>query len=290
MLKGIFANDRFWIKSLIFTFLTIFGLITWINITRIFHLDQTNIISLQLGQLAFSIVGLAFPALASAYLFKKDEINYLHTDIFPTRRFILLAVLVMLLISPFINLITSWNEQISFPESLSKIEALFRKMQTMTDDLTVRMLDRKSIYSLFANLFFLALVPSITEELFFRGVLQRLLGEKIGAHLGIWIVAIIFSAYHMQFFGFFPRILLGALLGYLLLWSNSLYLPIIGHFTNNATLIFFYFLSSRKVISFNIDDIGIGNQWWLGLLSLIFVIPFFFYMNKKYLRFKEKIC
>ena len=50
----------------------------------------------------------------------------------------------------------------------------------------------------------------------------------------IWTAAILFSAFHLQFYGFFPRMLLGAYFGYLLYWSHSIWLPIFAHFINNA--------------------------------------------------------
>ena len=287
LLKGTFAYKPFWIKCLIFAFLNLFGLLLWINMVWIFQLNDTQLNSIRLSQLMFSIFGLVFPALATAFLLKKDESSYLSTNTFPKGVLIVFAVLSIFLLQPFVNLITVWNEQITFPDALSTLESFLRTMEKMAEELTMRFLEGKSISDFLINLFLLALVPAISEELFFRGALQRLIGAKIGQHLAIWIVAIIFSAYHMQFFGFFPRIILGAFLGYLLLWSNSLYLPIIAHFINNATLVTFYFLSSRKIISFDIDNIGTDNEWWIGILSIVCVTPILFIMHKKFLSSKK---
>ena len=50
----------------------------------------------------------------------------------------------------------------------------------------------------------------------------------------IWIAAILFSAFHLQFYGFLPRMILGAYFGYLLYWSKSIWIPVFAHFVNNA--------------------------------------------------------
>lgn len=91
---------------------------------------------------------------------------------------------------------------------------------------------------LIVNLMVMAVCPAITEEFFFRGALQRLIGKwSHNPHLVIWSVAILFSAFHLQFYGFIPRMLLGAYFGYLLLWSRSIWVPVFAHFVNNATAV-----------------------------------------------------
>lgn len=82
---------------------------------------------------------------------------------------------------------------------------------------------------------FVAVVPAVFEELIFRGALQPLFSKWFGnVHVGIWVSAALFSLIHAQFFGFLPRMILGALFGYLVIWSGSMYTAMLGHFTNNA--------------------------------------------------------
>ena len=83
----------------------------------------------------------------------------------------------------------------------------------------------------------------------------------------------LFSAMHMQFFGFFPRMLLGALFGYLLVWTGSLWVPVFAHFFNNASAVIAYYLFQHKVIAINPDQVGTGETGILyGLLSLILTL------------------
>jgi membrane protease YdiL (CAAX protease family) len=88
--------------------------------------------------------------------------------------------------------------------------------------------------SLAANLIFLAVVPAVIEELFFRGALQGILSRLMRPVWAIWITAFVFSTIHGQVYGFIPRVLLGALMGYLVLYSQSLSLAMWAHFLNNA--------------------------------------------------------
>ncbi|HMR19324.1 MAG TPA: CPBP family intramembrane metalloprotease, partial [Sphingobacterium sp.] len=67
-------------------------------------------------------------------------------------------------------------------------------------------------------------------------------------HLAIWITAVVFSAIHFQFYGFFPRLLLGAFFGYMMAWTQNIWVPVVAHFINNAsvTLLAFYFTKQGK--------------------------------------------
>ena len=65
------------------------------------------------------------------------------------------------------------------------------------------------------NLLLIAITPAIGEELLFRGVIQGGLQKKLSnPHVAILIASILFSAFHMQFEGFLPRMVLGMVLGY----------------------------------------------------------------------------
>jgi membrane protease YdiL (CAAX protease family) len=285
--KGAFSNKSFGVKCGIFALLNLLGLSLWLSLSWTANLTEDSVGSLIISQFLFSIFGLVIPALSIAFLLKKEGESYLQINRLPKKKLIALAIIAIFLMQPFVNLTALWNDQISFPETLSALESKLRLMEKMANDFAMQFLEGTSINNLLSNLLILALVPAVTEELFFRGALQKLLSDKLGHHFAIWFVAIIFSAYHLQFFGFFPRIFLGAFLGYLLLWSKSLYLPMIAHFINNASLVVFYFLNARKIINIDVDSIGIGDQWWISILSLICLIPIINFMNKRYIHSKK---
>nr|WP_256471379.1 CPBP family intramembrane glutamic endopeptidase [Solitalea agri] len=112
-----------------------------------------------------------------------------------------------------------------------------------------------NLNQLWLNLFMMAVLPAIGEELLFRGVAQRLFIDTFkNANAGIWVAAIVFSALHFQFYGFLPRMLLGVLFGYLFYWSGNIWLAVFAHFVNNATVVVFSYLFQHKIIEFNIDQ------------------------------------
>jgi membrane protease YdiL (CAAX protease family) len=120
----------------------------------------------------------------------------------------------------------------------------------------------------------IALLAAICEELFFRGLLQKTLSEHINQHTAIWVTALIFSAVHFQFYGFLPRMLLGAAFGYMVVWSGSLWLPILAHFINNAVGVIAFFIAKKQNFNFDIENVGAENSWYIGLLFVPICIYF----------------
>ncbi len=150
-------------------------------------------------------------------------------------RFLLGAIAITLAFAPFLDITYRLNEWIlrgtSFHTYASGLEA-----QAMV--LTKAMLDIGSFGELTACLIAVAVLPAIAEEYLFRGALQPLFAKWSGSiHLGVWCSAIVFSAIHMQFFGFIPRMLLGAGFGYLVVASGNLWVAVGAHFINNASAV-----------------------------------------------------
>jgi hypothetical protein len=113
---------------------------------------------------------------------------------------------------------------------------------------------------LLVNLVVIALLPAIGEELMFRGVVQRVMtGLFRNVHAGVVLTAVVFSAIHVQFFGFFPRMLLGVYLGYLLLWSGTIWMPVAAHFLNNAAAVIAAYLVDSGRLPVDPDRIGLGE-------------------------------
>jgi membrane protease YdiL (CAAX protease family) len=59
---------------------------------------------------------------------------------------------------------------------------------------------------------------------------------------------------HFQFFGFIPRLLLGALFGYYYYWSKNLWIPIIAHVLNNGIIVIYAFATGATTIGPNINE------------------------------------
>jgi membrane protease YdiL (CAAX protease family) len=149
--------------------------------------------------------------------------------------------------------------------------------------LTKAFLKVDSVGGLFFNLFMVALLPAVGEELLFRGVIQRILTRWTRSyHWGIWIAAILFSALHMQFYGFVPRMLLGVLFGYLLVWSGSMWLPVLAHFINNAIAVIAYYFVDKKLLNPNIEEIGsTAGSYYMAVISLGLIVVFLIMIKRQ---------
>ena len=192
-----------------------------------------------------------------------------------TGRLALLSIGIMLTALPLINLLVSWNEQIRLPESLSGLEQLMQQMEAQADQLLQNFLTYQNgaWWVLLLNLLVLAVLPAIGEELTFRGVLQQLLVSRKSKvesreHVAVWVTAFIFSFIHFQFYGFIPRLLLGALLGYALLWSGNIRYSMIMHATNNALSVLLFYLGTYVwgMTQAQLDALGTEHTWWLTLV------------------------
>jgi len=166
---------------------------------------------------------------------------------------VLLVIAIMLITNPFVAYLMQWNQDLNLPDFLEAVQRWMEASEQKAMQLTEAFLAMNSMGDLLINLFLIAIIPAIGEELLFRGVLQQLFAKWTGKiHLSIFISAFLFSAVHLQFFGFFPRFVLGIILGYMFYWSKNLWLPILAHFTNNALAIIFtyQFIADKIQIDF----------------------------------------
>ena len=132
---------------------------------------------------------------------------------------------------------------------------------------------------LLTMLFLVGMLPAIGEELFFRGILQKLFIQVFKkAWPGIIFTGFLFSAIHMQFMGFFPRMALGIVLGALYWYSGSLYTSMLGHFIFNAISIIFVYLKVADLNSKAGYSLGFSA---IGIVSIVGVIYLLRYMRKK---------
>jgi membrane protease YdiL (CAAX protease family) len=140
----------------------------------------------------------------------------------------MLAIVGILLAMPFVFWLGKLNEGIPLPDGLTKLEE--QTAQQMSAFLKI-----KTSADIVINVFIIALLPAVAEELCFRGALQRILiNISRNPWVGIIITAILFSSLHLQFSGFLPRMFLGIVLGAFYWYSGSIWTSILAHFVNNA--------------------------------------------------------
>jgi len=168
----------------------------------------------------------------------------------------LLAMLLVLISIPFNSKFIEWNSAMTLPDAWSGVEAWMREKEDQLGVLTKFLTSYTSFSQFLIALFVVVLLPALGEEALFRGIIQRKLFQSWGnIHVAIFVSAAIFSAIHLQFYGFLPRMLLGAVFGYLYYWSGSLWVAVFAHFINNGFILLMVYLYKIKVLAINIEEI-----------------------------------
>lgn len=245
--------------------------------------NKSEMLILKLSQIISSILIFILPAVAFVFIFTSERLRYFQLYSLPKLSSVFFSVVLMLAALPLINWMIELNSAMAFPEFLQGAEQWMRSAEANAEALTKKFLEMDTIMDLILNLFMIAVVAAVSEELFFRGVVQKALYEATNnAHLSIWIAAILFSAIHGQFYGFIPRVVLGALFGYLFVWSGSLWLPIICHFINNGAAVLFSYLAQKELIEFDADNVGtMEGESNLLFASIVIVSGLIFLIYRK---------
>lgn len=165
-----------------------------------------------------------------------------------------LVVPIVLFFGLFNGYVIEWNQHMHLPEALAPLEKWMRQKEDDVAKLTTFLTTFSGIPQLVMALLVVAILPALGEEALFRGVLQRKFIAWTGSiHVGIWLAAALFSAIHLQFYGFVPRMLLGALFGYLYVWTGNLWIPMIAHFFNNGFAVVMMALNKQKLTAIDLE-------------------------------------
>ena len=200
--------------------------------------------------------------------------NYKKVKLLPVIMVIFTTVFFIILNAPVIE----WNKSISFPSFMSSFESWALLKEKQLESLTIYLVSFENNFEYLIGIIAIAIIPGFCEEYFFRGVLQKNLNLLLkNAHIAILLSSLLFSAFHLQFYGFFPRFFLGVFFGYLFYWSGSLMYPVIAHALNNfLSLNVFYALSSGL---FGEDiDVSVNSSPEIPLALIAFSIIIFIFL------------
>lgn len=249
-----------------------FGLIVASVATRL--LIKQSMLAMLTIQDIFAFI---LPAVVAMALFYLRPLHVMGLDRMPSLKALAVVVVFYLVSLPAMNWLVDFNGSMVLPSWMSGVEEAMRQAEDMAADATKQILDINTIPQLLFCLFVVGLMAGLSEEMLFRGAMQRTMQDsRLGAHTAIWVTAIVFSAFHMQFFGFLPRMLLGAWLGYLFVWTRSLWVPIIAHTLNNSTVVVMSYLAGKGVVPEGFgDNLGLpadGAFPWMATASLVLSI------------------
>ena len=222
------------------------------------------------------------PVLIFSYFVNHDIKRYLKLGHKPRMFSLFTAVLLMFVSIPLIGWLSTINQAMHLPTWMAGVEKWMRDLQTANDTLSDTFLKDGTKKGLLINMIMIAILPAIGEELLFRGALIKIFKHWFNnVHVAVVVSSILFSAFHFQFFGFFPRLVLGVILGYLFVYSRNLWVPIVAHFINNAFAVILIFLNTKKIINIDPDNLGNTNNDVVAIIgSIVFVCLLMFALYK----------
>ena len=221
------------------------------------------------------------PAIIILTILKPDNQTSIFDVKTPGINEVFLVVLLMICIFPITSCAGEINSGLTLPAWLSGVEKWMVEKEDNATHLLKVIIKTDSLGGLILNVLILSALPALGEELIFRGVLQKILCKLFrSGHLAVWMTAIIFSAIHLQFFGFLPRFILGLVFGYLFLWSRNLLLPVLAHFVNNAVPTIGEYIQGMKEMN-PPSDISLWKQMLILSFSLLVTLIILFYFRNK---------
>jgi len=179
-----------------------------------------------------------------------------------------------------ISPVVEWNAEIQFPEWMGAFDTWVHQTEALAESIVTSITSNLTPEAFAFAFLVVAVLPAVGEELVFRGFIQTELHRALkNPHLAIWISAILFSAFHLQFLGFVPRTLIGAFLGYLYYWSGNLWVPVLGHFFNNGMQLVVLYLHQLKIISFDVESTESAPLPMVIIACVLTILLLVFYKN-----------
>jgi len=231
----------------------------------------------------FNTIGLFWlPGILFVVLLNKNPINFLKLNKQFNSQYLILVAFLFFSFLPLLNLVATLNAEMHLPEWMSSVEEWMRNSEDNAAEMTKAFLKMNGLADLLFNILLIGILPAIGEELIFRGIIQQVINKgKNNYHIGIWVSAILFSALHFQFYGFLPRLLLGALFGYLFVWSRNLWVPIFAHFLNNTFALLAVYYLGIDAVEKQVDQLGATNEtYWYAIVGGIIFTGIIIYAKR----------
>lgn len=216
-----------------------------------------------------------------SYFIVAEPDEYLKNNFHFPWLLIVVVFFVMLLSFPVIEFLGNLNQKFPISKALRDYE---NEVQKMSDS----MLQMNSFWSMIFDLLFIGLLTAIIEEVLFRGAMQTIfIRWTKNKHLAIWIVAILFSAFHLEFSGFIPRMFLGLLFGYFTVWSGSIWPAIWAHFVNNGIIVVITYMAQQKLVNIDPNDQHSFNNVTYIISGIVMIVLLYF---SRYIAVKRQIA
>jgi uncharacterized protein len=248
---------------------------------------------LRVGFLFQGILVFLLPIVFFLFLIRRDNLSYLRMNERMHPLALIAGFTLLLFAVPLVGWLGQLNSSMHLPTSLAHLEQWMKMREEQTAELTAILLNDKTIQGVILNVFIIGFVAAFTEELFFRSMLQQTLTEaKVNYHVAIWISAFVFSAIHLQFFGFIPRFVLGGLLGYLFYFTGNIWASILAHFINNSLIVVLSYFAAEDVntnpLAKSADELEMNMSWPVVTASVALTIGVLYFLWKSKNKLREQ--
>ena len=258
-----------------------FSLSDLVNLTISENVNTATRRSLYIIQGTISLLTFIVGPIVYIKFIEQKSLNELFRASVITIMTLLITAFIVLSFMGVNSIIIEWNMNLDFPDFM---ENFAKTQEDQARKLTEALTNFTGSVDFIFAFIVIAIIPAIGEEYLFRGLLQNKLWQIFNnVHVGIWLAGFIFGLIHLQFYGIFPRMLLGVLFGYLYYWSGNLWIPIAAHFVNNGFTLIMMFLYNQGISNYNIEeetDIPITSVIFSFIIFIVLVYSFRRYMLK----------
>lgn len=155
------------------------------------------------------------------------------------------------------------------------------------EESTTETLTNPQSFGVFAlSVFVTCLIPAITEELLFRGIIFNGLRTHYNDVCAIFMSAFMFALMHQNLQQLVYPFLLGSIMAWLVLRTGSLVSSMIVHFINNFLVILFTYLQNTTNFY-----IGFINKWWFYIIAVVLLCAtcaIIYVIDRYYFKHKSK--
>ena len=233
---------------------------------------------------AFNFITSSLPLIVAcifiAIIIRASFNKYYHFRSPNNVKWFVLSIAFVLVSMPLLSPLFQLNSLIDLDLIRPGLQDWFNNQEETNNQLYESMSKGDGILNLLGTVFFMALMPAIAEEFFFRGFLQNIFrGVFKNVHIGIFVSAFIFAAIHMQLPKLLPMIFIGVLFGYAVYWTNSIWTAIIAHFLNNLMAV----IQLKYVTNGDYGEVLKNEQdipIYVVVICLAVASALFYYINK----------
>jgi len=254
-------------------------------------LEKANVTAVRLLTMGSQVLLILLPSLIVARAVYRENTSYILRTRLPNLKEVGAFIIGLILLTPLLqsflymqNFTLEWLASIS--PFIRNITNILDQIDKLVDQTYGNLLKSTSFYESSFIVFVVAVVPAVCEETLFRGLVQKSFEQKLTPRLSIFITAFFFGMYHFNPYGLVALISLGIYFGYAAYISDSIFVSMALHFTNNFMAVMAYFLlgSDELINAAPAKNIQIAPQLMIFVLFAVLFFSYFYYLRKNYSR------